>query len=335
MPRTKKPTLTDVARRAGVSVTTASYILNGRTTQMRIAEATEQRVRQAMLELEYRPNWSARSLRGSSTRTIGFVSDFVASGGFSSRLIAGANAAARSCDHVVIIGETMGNAEVELLVVEEMIDRQVDGILYATRSASRVRLPEALRGVRTVLLNCVDERLDLPAVVADDVAGGVMATEVLVARGSVREVYVVGEDPTPEASAGEHRMEGILSCLAAAGHRLTGVVACEWDVPPAFEAVSAWLATGVRPSALICLNDRIAMGAYQALERHGLRVPQDVAVISFDGSDLASWLRPRLTSLALPFTEMGTRAVEILMDPDGVVGGRTLMRPVLLAGDSA
>ena len=68
------------------------------------------------------------------------------------------------------------------------------------------------------------------------------------------------------------------------------------------------------PSALICLNDRVAMGVYQALAEHGLAVPGDVAVISFDGSELASWLRPRVTSLALPFRAMGTLAVEILMD---------------------
>ena len=86
-----------------------------------------------MDELDYRPNWSARTLRGSSTQTIGVISDFVASGDFASRLLSGASAAARRFDHVIVIGETLGNPEVERLLVEEMLDRQVDGILYATR----------------------------------------------------------------------------------------------------------------------------------------------------------------------------------------------------------
>jgi LacI family transcriptional regulator len=68
-----------------------------------------------------------------------------------------------------------------------------------------------------------------------------------------------------------------------------------------------------RPSALICLNDRIALGAYQALQEAGLRVPQDVSVVSFDGSDLASWLRPQLASVALPHFEMGRRVAELLV----------------------
>lgn len=334
MRRFKKAKLTDVAQRAGVSVTTASYILNGRSSQMRISAATEQRVQAAMDDLEYRPNWSARTLRGSSTQTIGVISDFVASGDFASRLLSGASAAARLCDHVIVIGETLGNPEVERLLVEEMLDRQVDGILYATVAASTVELPDTLRKGRTVLLNCVDPEIDLPVVVPDDVAGGRLAAEQLLAADVVSAVFVVGEDPTPESTAGRDRMDGITGALNGAGATLAGVVACAWDVEPAFLAVSAWLDTGARPSALICLNDRIALGAYQALAEHQLRVPEDVAVISFDGSDLASWLRPKLTSVGLPFADMGTRAVDILMDPGWRTAGVTRLPPVLQPGAS-
>src|SRR5689334_4534312 len=128
----KRATLTDVARLAGVSVTTASYILNGRTEQMRISGETATKVRAAMDQLEYRPNWSARSLRSSSTRTVAVISDYLAGGGFAGELITGANAAARELDHLLVIGETLGDAETERLVVEEMLARQVDGIIYAT-----------------------------------------------------------------------------------------------------------------------------------------------------------------------------------------------------------
>ncbi len=334
MRRFKKATLTDVAQRAGVSVTTASYILNGRSSQMRISAATERRVQAAINELEYRPNWSARTLRGSSSQTIGVISDFVASGDFASRLLSGASTAARRHDHVIVIGETMGNPEVEGLLVEEMLDRQVDGILYATLVASKVSVPETLRHTRTVLLNCMDPDLDLPVVMPDDVIGGRLAAEQLLAAEVVGAVFVVGEDPTPESTAGRDRLAGINGALTRARASLAGTVPCAWDVEPAFEAVSAWLDTGPHPSALICLNDRVAMGVYQALSEHHLRVPDDVSVISFDGSDLATWLRPRLTSLALPFTEMGSRAVEILMNPGWRKVGITRLNPVLQPGAS-
>lgn len=334
MRRLRKATLTDVAQRAGVSVTTASYILNGRTSQMRISVATEQRVQAAMRDLGYRPNWSARTLRGSSTRTIGVISDFVASGAFASNMLSGASAAARRCDHVVLIGETLGNPEVERLLVQEMLDRQVDGLIYTTVSASTVVLPEELPSSRSVLLNCVAPCTDVPAVVPDDVFGGTMAAEHLLGAGVVGAVFVVGEDPTPEATAGRERMSGIVEAFNGAGTSLAGVVPCPWDVEGAFDAVRAWLRTNPSPTALICLNDRVAMGTYQALDEAGLTVPRDVSVISFDGSDLADWLRPRLTSLSLPFAEMGALAVDILMDPDGHQRGVVRMPPVLHAGAS-
>ena len=309
----KKATLTDVAKRAGVSVTTASYILNGRSTQMRISAETALRVKTAMRDLDYRPNWSARTLRRSSTQTIGLISDFVASGSFSSQLLTGASAAARECDHLLVIGESMGDRAAEELLIEEMVERQVDGIIYTTLAASRVSVPEKLRDVRAVLLNCVDPERDLPAVLPDDRSGGAQAVEHLLASGLTGEVHVVGEDPSPEATAGRDRMVGITAALAEADMALAGVVSCPWGVRPAYDAVDAWLRTGARPAALICLNDRIAMGVYQALAEHGLAVPGDVAVISFDGSEMAGWLRPRVTSLGLPFRAMGTLAVETLM----------------------
>src|ERR1700712_2763670 len=126
----KKPTLTDVARSAGVSVTTASYILNGRTAEMRISPETERRVQAAIHDLDYRPNWNARTLRRASTQTIGVISDFVASGAFSSQLLTGASAAAREADHLLVIGESMGDRGAERLLIQDMVDRQVDGIIY-------------------------------------------------------------------------------------------------------------------------------------------------------------------------------------------------------------
>ena len=135
MARSSKPTLSDVAARAGVSTTTASYILNGRTLEMRISSDTEQRVRRAATELAYRPNRSARNLRTASTATIGMISDFIAGGHVASHLLTGASAAAREPDHLVVIGESDGQPDVEARLIEEMLDRQVDGIIYATLAA--------------------------------------------------------------------------------------------------------------------------------------------------------------------------------------------------------
>lgn len=334
MPRARRVTLLDVAARAGVSTTTASYILNGRSAQMRIHPDTEQRVRAAVAELDYRPNRTARSLRTSSSKTIGVISDFLAGGQYASEMLKGASGEARAADHLLMIGETDGDEAVETLLIEEMLDRQVDGIIYATRTHSRVRLPDRLRSQRTVLLNCVDRASGLPSVLPDEQAGGALAARLLLDHGAPGDLYVVGEDPTPNALAGPERLRGIRAALRDGGRELTGVIACAWSVPGAFEAVSASLASGARPRGLVCLNDRVAMGVYQALGEHGLRVPDDVSVVSFDGSELATWLRPPVVSVALPFAELGALAVRLLVDPAGLRGGVSRVAMAVQAGAS-
>jgi LacI family transcriptional regulator len=310
-------TLTDVAVRAGVSTTTASYILNGRSEQMRISAETQGRVREAATHLGYRPNRSARSLRTATTSTIGVISDFVASGHYASQILSGSSAAARESDHLLVIGETEGDAGIEARLLEEMVDRQVDGILYVTLVTRRVTVPDPLLQHRVVLVNCIDPRLELPAVVPDELQAGRVAAGLLAEAGVTERLFVIGQDPDPNALAGPLRLEGVLYGLREAGLALTGVVPCTWDVVPARESVARWLSDGARPAGLICLNDRVAMGVYQALAQHGLRVPDDVSVVSFDGSDLAGWLQPRLTSVVVPYAEMGAMAVHRLMEPEG------------------
>ena len=313
--KTRRVMLSDVATEAGVSATTASYILNGRGAQMRISPETEARVRAAAARLGYRPNRSARSLRTRRTATIGLISDQIAGEQYGSSMLTGATIAARELDHLVVMAESGGDADLELLLLQEMGERDVDGVVYATRTARTIHLPDALKGVRSVLLNCEDPDLRFPSVVPDDEGGGRQAAATLLAAG-VTEVWVVGEDPTPEATAGPRRMVGIRAELAAKGIDLAGVVPCDWSVTEGFAATSRWLARGGRAEGLVCMNDRLAMGVYQALADVGLRVPDDVSVVSFDGSALAGWLRPVLTSVELPFTELGALAVRRLLDPD-------------------
>lgn len=297
-----------------MSATTASYILNGRSAQMRIAPDTQRRVLDAAAALRYRPNPSARSLRTARTRTVGVISDLIAGGPFGSAMLTGASAAARRLDHVLVIGETQGDRGLEALLIEEMLDRRVDGVVYATVVTSEIILPAQLAATRVVLLNCVDPAAKVPAVVPDDYQGGRVAARAMVARRGGEGLFVVGNDVMPGAVAGGLRLAGIRDELATTGHQLAGLVLSDWTVAPAYDAVASFL-DEVRPRGLICMNDRIAMGAYQALTERGLTVPDDVAVVSFDGSDLASWLRPRLTTVTLPYGELGARAIELLLDP--------------------
>lgn len=313
----QRPTLIQVAQRAGVSRSTASFVLAGRHVDMRISEDARQRVLRAAQELDYRPNLMARSLRTKVTKTIALVSDTIASDPYAGRAIHGSLAAAVAHGHLLFIGETEGDPVMEEKLISDLLDRQVDAFVYASMSTRYVRLPKLLRGRKVALLNCLT-RAATPAqhtVIPDEVAAGWSAARVILEAGHRDGIHLVGR-LTEQVFAGRERVAGLREGLGQAKARLAGTIDCDWWPEPAYEAVHAALTGGLRPRVLICLNDRIALGAYQALGEAGLTVPDDVSVLSFDDSDLAAWLRPQLTSIALPHYQMGWQAVELLLSPD-------------------
>ncbi|MCA2213344.1 LacI family DNA-binding transcriptional regulator [Jidongwangia harbinensis] len=311
-----RATLLQVAQRAGVSRSTASFVLTGRHVDMRISEDARQRVLRAAQEFDYRPNLMARSLRTKVTRTIALVSDTIAADPYAGRAVHGSLAAAVAHGHLLLIGETEGDPRIEERLISDFIDRQVDAFVYASMVTRQVRVPGLLHGHPVVLLNCLTgaHRPTHHAVVPDELAAGHAAATVVLDAGHHSGIYLVGR-PADQVFAGRERMTGIAAGLAAAGARLAGTIECDWWPDPAYDAVLGALTGGLRPHVLICLNDRIALGAYQALRAAGCAIPGDVSVVSFDDSELAAWLRPPLTSIALPHYQLGRRAVELLLGP--------------------
>ena len=310
----QRATLLQVAQRAGVSRSTASFVLAGRHLDMRISEDARQRVLRAAQELDYRPNLMARSLRTKVTKTIALVSDTIASDPYAGRAIQGSLSAAVANGHLLFIGETEGDPVVEEKLISDFLDRQVDAFVYASMFTRYVRLPKLLRGRNVVLLNCLARgpKQAQHAVIPDEVAAGGNAAKVALDAGYRDEIYLVGKTAEP-VFAGRERLAGIRDGLAAGGAKLAGTVDCDWWPDSAYEAVTTALAGGLRPKVLICLNDRIALGAYQALRQAGRHIPDDVSVVSFDDSEMAAWLRPQLTSISLPHYQLGWRAVELLL----------------------
>ncbi|MFD0817766.1 LacI family DNA-binding transcriptional regulator, partial [Micromonospora zhanjiangensis] len=318
-----RATLADVARRAGLSKTAASMVLNGREGTRLSAEA-HQRVFAAAEELGYRPNVAARSLRTRKTATIAFVSDIVATTRFAGDLIRGALDAARERDHVLLIAETQGDPAFERHAIDAMLDRQVDGVIYAAMATRRLTVPQALRAGPVVLLNATSPD-DLPCVLPDDEGAGRTATTTLLDRGHRDRIAVIGrnrlKETDPEVSlAAAARLRGIRAALADVGAGVPREVFCQdWLPEHGYAAMRTLLRRPDRPTAVVCMNDRLAFGAYQALAEAGLEVPRDVSVVSFDDDPIAAWLRPGLSTVALPHETMGRRAVELLLD-DRAIG---------------
>jgi len=271
----------------------------------------------------------ARSLRTKVTKTIALVSDTIASDSYAGRAIHGSLAAAIAHGHLLFIGETDGDPTVEERLIADFLDRQVDAFIYASMFTRYVRLPRQLRDRPVVLLNCLVRgvRPIHHSIIPDELAAGLTAARTLLEAGHRKGIYLVGHSGKGVFASGE-RLAGIREELGAAGARLAGVVDCDWWPDSAYEAVCRALADGLQPRALICINDRVALGAYQALREAGAIIPDDVSVISFDDSELAAWLRPQLTSIALPHYELGWRAVETLLGPAAEPGITRLPMPI-------
>ena len=302
----------DVAGLAGVSVTTVSHVLND-VTGKRIPQETRDRVRAAAEQLGYRPNAVARGLRLRRTHTLALVSDEIATSPHAGHMILGAQEAASKLGWLLMLVNTSNDAELEEREIQSLLDRQVDGFLYATMYHRVVDVPQVLAGSPTVLLDARSADGSVSSVVPDEVGGGRTAVGELLRHGHRRVGFVTNIDDIP---ATHGRIEGYRQALAEAGVPFEArlVVAEVPDTHGGQRAARQLLTAPDRPTALFCFSDSMAMGAYHAAAELGLRIPQDVSVVGFDNHELiADGLRPELTSVALPHHDMGVRAVEQLL----------------------
>lgn len=319
---TGRPTSRDVARLAGVSHTAVSFVFNGRA-EGNLSPATQERIRQAAARLGYRPDPVARGLRRRRTAVIGLVTDEIASSPFAGRLLRGAMETAWDSDHLVLTVDSGGDPAKEDAAVAELLDRRVDGIIYAAMSLRRVRVPEGLHRTHSVLANCLPEDDSLPAVVPAERAGGRTAARLLLGAGHRRLAVIGGLDDI----ASVERTRGFRDALRAEGV----TVPAEWIVRGGGEISAGYagalrLLDGVepdrRPTGVLCYNDRVAAGVLHAATRLGIDVPADLSVVGYDDQEhMAAFLTPPLTSVALPHRAMGEAAARLLLD--AIEAGRT------------
>ena len=328
----KRPTLADVAARAGMSKTAVSLVLNDRPGSRLSADAVA-RIHKAARELNYRPNPAARSLRLGKTGTIGFISDDVTVTRFASAMIRGLLDVADEHDQGLLIAETFKHPKQLDKALAFMIDRQVDGIVFGAVAARLIDLPALPPGLPAVTVNCVSPTVPASILPAEEQAGYAVVRELLDA-GHRDGIAIIGNSPvarvTPRISVTiGRRFDGIHRALDEAGVTPVGVVDIEdWEPWNAYDATKGLLDSGVSMTAALCLNDRVAFGAQQALSERGLRVPDDVSIASFDDDEIASYMRPSLTTARLPYEEMGQRAMELLLADDPPTGEHLIDMPL-------
>lgn len=314
-------TLTDVARRAGVSQPTASRVLNGsaRKPAQRVVDA----VRLAADELGYIPNAQAQALARSTTGLLGLVVHDIADPYFST-IVGGVQRSAAAHQRQVMLAATLRSPEAELASLESFAAHRVDAIIMVGSRSTEPAAVEAAARLRPVLarftanggrLTVIGQQVpEAGAVVPDNRGGAAALADALVQLGLRR--FIVFAGPADLVTAVD-RTDGFSSALAAHGLSPISVIHGEFTRDGGFEAARQVVpdieADAVDPVCVFAVNDVMALGAMTAFREAGLRIPQDVQVAGFDDIPTLRDHSPGLTTMRLPLDEMGRWAVELAL----------------------
>lgn len=313
-------TMTEIARAAGCSQATVSFVLNN-TPGIKLSRQTRERVVEAARKLGYSPPvFSAlhtpvapfEGLDG----VIGFAVDQLATSPEAVVAIEGARQASWNAGNVLLVAQTLGDGIMEPRAIAALTKRGISALIYMTIFTREISAPDYLYGldIPVILLNCYTSDYAFPAVVPSEIAGGQSSTRHLIGHGHRRIATITGE---PWMQAAQDRLKGYRRALATADIPFDPelVVEGDWSASAGYAATVRLLSLKDRPTAIFCQNDRTAIGCYEALKEAGLHIPQDISVVGYDDEEISRHLFPPLTTSILPHMAMGQWAIEQLEIP--------------------
>lgn len=337
----KSPTQADVARLAGVSRATVSYVLSGRTGgSIATAEETRQRVLAAAAELGYEPNAAARSLRLSESKTIGLLVPDTGNP-YYWQLLQGAETEARACGYDLLLVNTALDPAREREAIRAVLRRRVDGLLIILAFHDRVA-----DEVRNVIDRCnavvligdgatIDRSLD--SVRSDHAGGAVRMMAHLLALGHRRIGFVFGVAGPP---LGQERLNAYRRAMqdagAPGGEEL--VERCGVSLEDGYAAALRLLDRSPRPTAILVINDLLALGVLRAANERGLRIPDDISVAGFDDITMARFANPPLTTVRVHADRVGCTAMRLcferMRDPERPTQAVCISSELVLRGST-
>jgi DNA-binding LacI/PurR family transcriptional regulator len=306
--------LEDVARAAGVDRSTASRVLNRQP--LRIRDEKRALIEQVAADLGYHPSSAARGLRRRQIGALGLLIPDFANPVYASIMRAAA-LRAEELGYAMLMGEILpSDRDSSGPVLRRLVrEQRIDGLIIATAQNSdgllaelqRVRVPHVLAHRRTPKAK--------HSVVLDDEGAAALAAEYLVARGHTELGVIVGP---LGIDTSQRRLAGFLGRCERLGVPKPIVVSEEFTARGGFDGMASLVGTSPRPSAVFVSNLLACAGALAALHARGIRVPQEMSLISYDDDDLANYMIPPLTTIAVPYDELGRVAVETI---DAVLRG--------------
>nr|WP_179429783.1 substrate-binding domain-containing protein [Spelaeicoccus albus] len=312
----------DVAKLAQVSYQTVSRVLNGSPS---VRPATRQRVLDAVVALDFRPNRAARALAGRRSYTIGVLATVSPAYYGPSSTMRGIEDAARDRGYSVLLANSRGTSAAELsAMLNHLVYQGVEGIIVLAPQAPAAHAATAMRKPVPVVMTQHDG--GDPELSANDELGGEMAARHLWELGHRRLGHVAGPADWSETDV---RRRGFEKALAEVGSAPIVIGRGDWSADSGYEAFENVARHGV--TGVFCANDQMALGFVHAAVDRGLNVPNDLSVVGFDGVPEAAHYLPALTTMYLDFVALGRRAVERLLVilRDGETAAHGAQEPIL------
>lgn len=308
MKKNAVPTLSEVARKAGVGNTTVSRVINGGE---RVSPETLARVQKVIEALGYRPSQAARILKGDRTRTIGLIVPSLADPFFSACAEA-AQAVARANDSLLIVTATQNDPHTEIENLKILISHRVDGLLIAPANSRSEGLRDWIERVSVPVVTLDRPMLNssAPCVVTDNFKGARIATQHLLEHGYKQIACLTGESMLFTI---QERMRGFRAAMSAAGLRATMNTTIK-DYKSAEHAIESLLDGPHRPDAFFTLKNSTTIYAFEALQKFNVSIPTSIALLGFDDFELATTLRPSVSVIQQPVEDIGRKAAELLFE---------------------
>ena len=302
-------TLKELAQELNMSTTTVSRVLSGQQKKYRISEKTALKVRKMAVELNFAPNQIAQNLRLQRTNTIGLIIPDI-SNPFFANLARAVEEELRRRGKMVLLCDTKDELALEEESLDLLLSRRVDGLLIAPVGDNYQHLLRDSR-VPIVLLDRYFENTDLPFVSTDNYKGAYEATTSLISKGHTNISCIQG---IPETSANQERLAGFRQALE--DHEIpiknNSILGHDYSFNNGYESSRKLLSGDDRPTAIFALSNLIAMGSVKAIQEAGLKIPDDISLLSFDDQTYFELLSPPISAIRQPVDSIGKNAVDSL-----------------------
>ena len=322
-------TLADVAKKAGVNISTVSRSLN-RETESQVSKSTVKKIRKIAEEMQYTPNTVARGLRTRKSMTIGVIIPDLTNPIFPP-IVRGIDSVLFSRGYSALVVNTDNNAEIEDALFDSLMERQVDGLIIATGHTERSMIAKYHnRGVKAVMVNREASGVPYPSVIGEDAAGISAALEYLSNLGHKKILHISGPTVLSTSSV---RSTAFSESTKRLKLEPKIIKATALSVAAGEIAMNKFLdASPKSVTAVLAGNDLLALGVFHALRKHGLRAPQDISVIGFNNMAFSEDFSPSLTTINAPHFEMGAESARLIITQIEGKGStpRKVMLPVTL-----